>query len=158
MKVLMLGSKEYPLAASAGSDPITSGGIESYVQNLSEGLARRGTKVKIITRRFPKQAKREKNKNLEILRVPWVRGFYLRNPSFNLSAFAAALSGDYDLIHSHGPVASLLGWLAARLRGKKIVATPHGVAYAQPQYGFFVSRLLRAVERFAYSRADVVVF
>ncbi|OIO28490.1 hypothetical protein COX86_04145 [Candidatus Micrarchaeota archaeon CG_4_10_14_0_2_um_filter_60_11] len=158
MRVLMLGSKEYPFGSSAGSDPISSGGIEACVQNLSECLASQGTRVTIITRRFPGQKKREKHGNLEIARVGWLGGFHLRNPSFNFCAFAAALGGGYDAVHAHGPIASLFGWLAARLKGKKIIATPHGIAWAQPQYGFLVSRLLRAAEKFAYSRADAVVF
>jgi len=48
------------------------------------------------------------------------------NPAgiFRLARFIG--ESDYDIIHSHGYKADVLGLLAARLRGARIVSTPHG--------------------------------
>lgn len=158
MKILLLGSKEYPLGSNKGADPITSGGIEYFVQELAEGLAGKGHEVTLLTRRFPGQKKREKKGNLTVLRVPWLKGFHLRNPSFNALSFLKALSIDFDVAHGHGPVASFYAVTLARLKNKRSVATPHGIAFNQPQYSRATSKALKDMEDFAYSRADTVIF
>ena len=158
MKILLLGSKEYPLGSNRGADPITSGGIEYFVQELAKGLAEAGHEVTLLTRCFPGQKKKEKKGSLTVMRVPWLKGFHLRNPSFNLISFVKALRLDFDIVHGHGPVASFYAVTLARLKKKKSVATPHGIAFNQPQYSRAVSKALKDVEEFAYSRADTIIF
>jgi glycosyltransferase involved in cell wall biosynthesis len=156
MKILILGSKEYPLGTS--DDPIKSGGIEVYTQKLVEHLKARVEKIIIITRRFRGVETCEAQENVEIYRVPWIRGFYLRNPSFNLCAFLKALFLNFDVILAQGPVAAFFGSLLSVIKRKKIVACPAGIAYVQPQYGKIVGGLLFAFEKIAYRCADAVVF
>ena len=163
VRVLFVGAKEFPFGASATAsaavgakqDAFPSGGIEAYADALARELAKnRRLQITIVTRRLPGQKQREKIAGVNVERVPWVRGFLLRNPSYNYHAFRAARKLGFDVVHAHGPVAALL---AERL-GKPVVATPHGVASGQPQYNAVVRAALRRVERRAYSRADAVVF
>jgi len=39
LKLLVLGSKEYPVGSSGGFDSLASGGYERYTQELSSALA-----------------------------------------------------------------------------------------------------------------------
>jgi len=155
MRVLILGSKEYPMGT--GDDPIKSGGIEVYTQHLVRYL-RGKVELVVITRKFGGTPSFEVLDGVEVYRVPWLRGFYLRNPTFNLMSFFRALTLDYDIVLSQGPVATLLGAMLSRLRGKRLVARPAGVAYTQPQYPPVLRRVLYHLERQAYRRADAVVF
>jgi glycosyltransferase involved in cell wall biosynthesis len=158
MKLLLLGSKEYPFGTAVG-DEIPSGGIERYTENLVRELRRcEDISTLIITRLFPGLPKEEKKESIEVYRVPWIRGFYLRNPSFNLLAFFKALTLKFDIILSQGPVASFLGSILAILKKKKLIATPAGVAYVQPQYRGMIRKLIYLLEKIAYRRADAVVF
>ncbi|VVB68309.1 D-inositol-3-phosphate glycosyltransferase [Candidatus Norongarragalina meridionalis] len=158
LRVLMLGSKEYPVGSNKGDDPITSGGIEAYVENLSEALAKKRVSVTVVTRRFAGTKAEEWHNGVRIKRVPWMRGRMLRNPSFNLHSLMRAWDEDFDVIHCHGAVASLMGWFLAKTKGKPLVCTPHGVSKGQPQYGAALNASIGATERFAYKRAQCVVF
>ncbi|NOZ83155.1 MAG: glycosyltransferase family 4 protein [Euryarchaeota archaeon] len=155
IQVLVLGSKEYPFGS--GDDPLRSGGMEVYAQHLIEHL-RGHVRLLVVTRRFTGLAAREVVGGVEVHRVPWLRGFYLRNPSFNLAAFFRALRLRWDVLLTLGAVASLAGVLLSRLRRKPVVACPSGIACTQPQYPAPVRRVLRWIERCAYARADAVVF
>lgn len=156
MKVLILGSKEYPVGTS--DDPIKSGGIEVYTQHLVKHLKEKVEKVIIITRKFKNTKYYEKIGNVEVYRVPWIRGFYLRNPSFNFMSFLKSIFLDFDIVLSQGPISTFFAIITSNLKRKKLVARPAGVAYVQPQYPSLVKKLLYFIEKFAYNKADVVVF
>jgi len=156
MRILILGSKEYPMGTS--DDPIKSGGIEIYTQNFVDHLKDKVEGITVITRRFRNTNPHESQNNIEIYRVRWIKGFYLRNPSFNLNAFFKSLSLDYDIIVSQGPVSSFFGGLLSLIKKKKLVSRPAGVAYVQPQYGALLKRVLLIFEKIAYKNADIVVF
>jgi glycosyltransferase involved in cell wall biosynthesis len=156
VKLLILGSKEYPLGTS--DDPLRSGGFEIYTENLVENLKNRVERILIITRMFGDTYSYEKIVNIEVYRVPWIRGFYLRNPSFNLTAFFKALTLDFDIILAHGPTSSLLGTFLAFIKKKKVISRPAGIAYVQPQYGRIAKSLIYLLEKTAYKKADEVVF
>ncbi|MFA4946746.1 MAG: glycosyltransferase [Candidatus Micrarchaeia archaeon] len=155
MRILMTGAKEYPFGSSRGADALPGGGIEYCVDALAHALAKRNAHVTVVTRRFPGQ-KREEHGGVRVVRLPWLPGALLRNPSYNFLAFLKTLSEEYDVMHAHGPVAAAFGWLACCLRGKKLVATPHGIAHGQ--YAGAFSKIVKALEAFAYSRADLVAF
>lgn len=156
--VLFLGSKEFPFGSNKGEDEIKSGGIESYVEGLASALDKKKVALTIVTRKFAGSEKRERINGAQVVRVPWLNGFYLRNPSFNFFSYLQALKLDCQIIHAHGLVAGLFGWKAARLLGKKLAFTPHGIASGQPQYPKGVSKLLHCMEKFVLKHADAVVF
>ena len=157
LRLLILGSKEYPLGTNKGEDPITSGGIEFYNEALVAELARRGdVDVTVITRRFSGAAHSESSKNIKIHRVPWRPGFWTRTPTFCLNSFRLARRLNYDAILAHGPIATFFGIFLAKMKRVPLVSIPHGLANAQPQYGAF-GRIGKALEKWAYSKPDAVV-
>ena len=137
-----------------------SGGIETYVENYTEELARnpRIERIIVITRKFAGTAEHERKGKIEVVRVQWKRGRLFRNPTFNLNAYRVARKLQFDLVHAHGPIAALLGLRLAGEKGVPLVVTPHGLAAGQPQYGTALNRILKRLETFAYRRADRVVF
>jgi glycosyltransferase involved in cell wall biosynthesis len=159
MRILILGSKEYPFGTNKGEDPLPSGGIEIYVQGLISHLSNaKKTEIVIITRKFSKTRSHEKIKNVEILRVTWIKGLFFRNISFNFSAFLRALSVDFNVIHSHTQIATFFGIILARIKKVPIIATPHGLALEQPQYNLVIKRFFSVLEKFTYSKVDYIIF
>ncbi len=157
MHALILGSKEYPMGTADKSDPSPSGGMEMYVEGLAAALARRGVQTTVLTRLFRGTKGEERKGNIRIIRVPFLRGFYLRNPSFNVASFFRALRLDFDVIISNGEVSNFLGLLLSKIKCRPIIMVSHGLASRQPQY----NRLVRAVfyinDRLTYPHADAVV-
>lgn len=157
MRFLVLGSKEYPVGQSAKRDPLPSGGMERYTQELAEALHAAGHPVTVVTRRFGRK-KTETIHGIRVKRVSWWKGFFLRNPTFNVNAYRHARKLSYDVCIAHGVFATLAA-LALRTENQKpVIARPAGVAYVQPQYPAWLKALLYRLEKFAYQNADAVVF
>jgi glycosyltransferase involved in cell wall biosynthesis len=171
MAILVLGAKEYPFGASdaSGEDVFASGGMESYTQQLAPLLARnrgRVGRVIVLTRKFRGQPSRENLGGVEIVRVGWLHGFLLRNPSFNVNALREAVfmpKRSFNVIIANGVMATLAALkirFLRRLAGERVrvIARPAGVAWVQPQYNAFVKLGLLFCETLAYKLADAVVF
>jgi glycosyltransferase involved in cell wall biosynthesis len=159
MKILMLGSKEYPLGVSAGRDPKAGGGIEFHVEKLSKYLARRGHEVFIITRRFPGQPAHESRANIHVYRTRYVPGKHLRAFGTALPGFLRALllirKHRIDIIHSHAVMAGFFGAVLSRLTGRPMVFTPHGTIVT---WGFPFRDILRFFERASLRTAARTIF
>ena len=168
MKLLILGSKEYPMGTNT-DDPISSGGIEFYNEALVEELAKK-LDVTVVTRQFTGAAhsekrsisgrsktegfgRSEKRSGVTIRRVPWRPGFWTRTPSFILNSYKLAKQLDYDVILAHGPIATFFSLFL----GKPTVAIPHGLASGQPRYPKPLRILGRIFERFIYEKSLRVV-
>ncbi len=158
LKILILGSKEYPVGSSVGFDALPSGGMERYTQDLTEALAQTGVKSVIVTRRFPNQKPFEEKNGVSVHRVGWLKGFLLRNPSFNINALRKSMGLDFDVVFTNGVIATIAGLILRLFKGKPVIARPAGVAWMQPQYNPLVKIVLNALEKTAYSKADAVVF
>ncbi len=156
MRWLLLGAKEYPFGASAKEDPVPSGGMEKYAQDLAEELALEGDDVHIITRKFATSHKPPKG--VHVHHVTWMKGRLLRNPSFNFNSLFKAASLDFDVVLSQGVVATMAALVLRKIRGKPVIAVPAGIAHLQPQHGRALGKAIEKMERDAYSRADFVVF
>lgn len=157
-RLLILGSKEYPVGSGKGHDRLAAGGMEVYAQELAAELGQMGIAATILTRRFPGQKPSEQHGSVRIERVGWLPGFLLRNLSFNLAAALRALNIPHEVVISNGFVATLLATLLRPFTHAPVIARPAGVAWVQPQYSVPLNKLLRSLERLAYRRADVVVF
>ena len=157
MKLLILGSKEYPMGTNA-DDPLPSGGIETYTDNLIRELVKYDMSINVITRLFCRTEKYERFDNLEIHRVKWLQGPMFRNPTFNLNSFIKAMTLESDIVLSCGPVASFFNIILRQIKGSRSVLCPSGISSVQPQYNFLLRLLLYRLERFVYSHGDVVVF
>jgi glycosyltransferase involved in cell wall biosynthesis len=159
MKILILGSKEYPLGTNKGDDPHPSGGFEVYVENLVKGLSKyKDIEIKVVTRHFIETKKHEKKNNIEIYREKWLPGNYLRNVSFNFFAFLKSLLLDFDIIHSHGIIANFLGLILSKIKKVPIVAAPHGLLFDQPHFNMLIKKVISLLEKLTYKRVDYVVF
>lgn len=157
MKVLMLGSKEYPFGSGhSGEDPLPSGGIELYVDNLLRYVDKDINFI-VITRKFSSTPKTEKKGNIEIHRMPFIGGFYFRNPSFNFLAFLKALKIDFDIIISNDDIANMTGFILSKIKGKPVIMVCHGLPSEQPQYNILIKLLLRLIERIAYNHSSINV-
>lgn len=101
------------------------GGAEILFQNVAEGLVRLGHQVDVVTQRVEgTEAFCEHNG----VRIHRVRTFGMRH----FFAFLAVpkmldLAKKADLIHTSTFAAAPPAWLAARLRGKKVIITVHEV-------------------------------
>ncbi len=154
MKILILGSKEYPFgAATPAEDPNPSGGIEIYVENLVKNLDKTLNLI-IITRKFRNTKTYERKNNIEVYRLPFIKGFYLRNPSFNFLSFLRSLSLDFDVIISHDDIASFLGLLLSKIKRKPIIMVCHGLPSEQPQYNPFIRFLFKFIEKITYTHSS----
>lgn len=158
MKILILGSKEYPLGSGKGFDPIPSGGIERYVENLiGEFTKYPDVETIVVTRKFPGDLCFQEVENINIYRVGWFRGVFLRNPTFNLNSFLLSLFVKFDLILCVGVVASLFGVILSLLKGVPIVHHFAGMHHKETQYNYFVKRVLYLLEVLAYRfRGDMI--
>ncbi len=157
-KILITGSKEYPLGTNRGDDPLPSGGIEFYIQELTSRLSNRNLNFIIITRKFKNTQKYEKkDNNIEVYRVPWLRGFYFRNISYNFMAFIKALSLEFDIIFSQDIFATLFGIILSKIKKKPIIGVVHGKSSEQPQYNRVIRFLLSKLEKFVFSRVNLVL-
>lgn len=157
MKVLILGSKEYPMGSNKGDDPIPSGGMETYVDDIAPELSKH-CKLLIITRKFKGTKSHEQRENIEIYRIPYIKGKYFRNPSFNLLSFITSLRliKKYDVIYPQGLIASFFAYLLSKISGKPVVCRPAGIAYEQ--YSFPINSILYFLMKIIYSRCAVVIF
>jgi glycosyltransferase involved in cell wall biosynthesis len=155
--VLVLGSKEYPFGINMGQDPIPSGGMETYVADLAPALSKM-CRLTIVTRRFAGSPVLEEKGNIKIRRVMWIKGKWLRNPSFNFFSVlsSARVARGIDIIYSNGIVAGLIGLLLSRACGKKCVYRPAGTAHMQQR--FPVRQLLYLAEKAVMGKSDAVVF
>ncbi len=157
MKILMLGSKEYPFGS--GTDLMSGGGIEVHVEKLSKFLARDGHEIFIITRRFRGQKPYEKKGNIHIYRVSYIPGRAFRATSFNalslLTASRIIMKHRIDLIHCHGVISGFFGAKLSFLTGKPMVLTPHGtIVYRR----FPANEALCFFQRVAVKRASRILF
>lgn len=158
LRMLILGSKEFPVGSSRGFDSLPSGGMERYTQDLAGALAEEGLEPVIVTRKFPGQASSEKKNGILVRRVGWVKGFLFRNPSFNAMSFIEGMKLDFDVVLANGAISTSIALMLRFFKRKPVISRPAGIAWVQPQYNFLVKKILKILESFAYSHADAVVF
>ena len=158
MRILILGSKEYPMGTNKGEDPIPSGGIETIISNLAPELSKK-CKVIVITRKFSNTEWHEIN-DVEVYRVPWIKGKYFRTPSFilfsSILTLYLLLKDRVDIIYAQGVIAALPALFMARLFKKPIVCRPHGSG--APQWTFPINEIMYHARRFVFSRCDMLIF
>lgn len=159
MRILMLGSKEYPFGSSRGHDPKAGGGIEVHVEKLSRHLAKRDHEVFIITRQFPGQAKEEIHGKIHVYRTGFIPNTYLRTLTFNLMGLfrgrRTVRESRIDLIHCHGVLAGFFGSVLSKSTGTPMIFTPHGTLI---EWGFPIRHILKLFRRVPLRVAKRVIF
>ncbi len=89
--------------------------------------------------------------------VPISRSYNLFAHAVSLVRLFRLMRGEgFDVVHTHTPVAGLLGRMAARAAGVRVIAyTAHGF-YFHENMSVPAGRLMRSIERFGAKISDVV--
>ena len=159
-RIIVLGSKEFPMGINKKEDLISSGGIETYVQDFAD-LFKDSASVELIifTRRFKGKDKIEKYySGITVYYLPWVNLPILRNLVFNLFSFFKALRVKADYVFSFGVISTLFARGLGLLKRIPVVSAPCGIAYTQPQYGKLIKTGLYVLEKIVYRNLDTVIY
>ena len=146
MKIAMIGHKRIPGR---------SGGVEVVVEELATRMAQKGQNVTAYNRNCGE----EKIKDYKGVHIKEVRTF--KHSALNAmvySLFATMRCGvkKYDVVHYHaeGPCAMIP---LAKLCGKRVVATVHGLDWQRGKWGGFASKYIMFGEKMAAKHADKVI-
>lgn len=151
MKVLQLTVHLFP----------NVGGVETHLSDLFKVLIKRYWEVFVLAYQ-PLSTKTkwkifEKEKNLTILRIPWLKGFFERLVSFPVLEFAYLVPGLFvttpfiilffrpDIIHAHGLSAAVAAVFWGKFFKVRTIISLHSI-YTFPKNGLyhdFVKFLLR---------------
>lgn len=147
MKVAVIGHKQMPGR---------SGGVEVVVEELTTRLAARGVEVTAYNRRVKGHHSLDAYKGVRLVDVFAPDNMKLNAAVYSYLATVRAIVSGVDVIHYHaiGPAASL--WLA-KLFGKKVVVTVHGLNYKTPKWKGFGAKYIKFGEKLAMRWADEVV-
>lgn len=135
-------------------------GLTLYVEQLSEGLVRRGHEVTVLTHRhLPELAPSNVENGVRVVRAPVAArvGKALVSPAIISRALSELPRS--DVLHLHAPLVNAvpLAFLASTLR-VPIVVTYHCDLQPPPRLGQrFVEVLARASQQFALERCDRVI-
>jgi len=99
------------------------GGVEQFVETASKELDRRGVKLLVLLLNDGLLAKRLRDSAVP---VEVIRAFGKYDPTGAFRIARALRRNRIQVVHVHGYKASILGGLAARLTGLRLVKTEHG--------------------------------
>ncbi len=125
--------------------PVTQGGVEKHVQELSLRLARKGNQVYVYTRPHwvPKEYKKFDQVNLVSLPSLNSKNLDAITHSF-ISTIWAIFVQKVDIIHYQGVGPSLLAWLPKLLKRKiKVVSTIHSPDWEHQKWSWFARTMLK---------------
>ena len=146
MKIAMIGHKRIPSR---------SGGVEVVVEELSSRMAQKGHEVVVYNRNCGEEKIKE-YRGAKIVEVRTFKKQALNAMVYSLHATLKAIFKKYDVIHYHaeGPCAMIP---LAKLFGKKVVATIHGLDWQRNKWGGFASKYIMFGEKMAAKHADKVI-
>jgi len=157
MKIAMLGHKRIPSR---------EGGVEIVVEELSTRMAELGHDVTVYNRKGSHVAgynnlNTPKEGNYEYKGVHVKTAFTFKMKSLNAivySYFATkkACRSKCDVVHFHaeGPCSMIP---LAKKKGKRVIATIHGLDWKRSKWGGFATRFLKYGERMAAEHADEII-
>src|SRR3989344_493315 len=128
------------------------GGVETHLNDLVSILTKKDNDVFVLTYK-PLTAKisakiSEKNDKLEVLRIPWVTGFFYKFIRTPLLEFLYLVPGLFlvtpavllikrpEVIHSHGLVAGFVAVFWGKIFKVRVIATTHSI-YHFPEKGLY---------------------
>ena len=146
MKIAMIGHKRIPSR---------SGGVEVVVEELSGRMAQKGHHVTVYNRNSGEEKLKE-YRGAEIVEVRTPKKQSLNAMLYSLFATLRVIFRRCDVVHFHaeGPCAMIP---LAKLFGKKVVATIHGLDWQRNKWGGFASKYIRFGEKMAAKHADKVI-
>lgn len=132
--------------------PPNVGGVETHLSDLVKALVKRDWEVFVLTYRpLTTDAKwniYEKEKKVEIFRVPWLPNLFYQLIKYPALEFLYLLPGLFftaplviffknpDIVHAHGLVAGFVGVFWGKLFGKRVIISTHSI-YNFPKKGFY---------------------
>lgn len=143
------------------------GGVETHLKDLLNSLIKRNLKVFVLAYQ-PLSIKAdweifEKDKNLAILRIPWIGGFFEKLVSYPFLEFIYLAPGLFivtpfilflfrpNVIHAHGLIASVSAVFWGKIFRVRIIISLHSF-YSFPKKGFY-----RNFVQFLLSNSDFVL-
>ena len=146
MKIAMIGHKRIPTR---------SGGVEVVVEELSVRMAAKGHDVVAYNRHCDEEKLKEYRK-VKVIEVKTFKSSSLNAMVYSFFATLRCIFRKYDVVHYHaeGPCAMIP---LAKLFGKKVVATIHGLDWQRNKWGGFASKYIMFGERNAAKHADKVI-
>ena len=146
MKIAMIGHKRIPGR---------SGGVEVVVEELSTRMAQKGHQVTAYNR-YCGEEKLKEYKSVKIAEVRTFKSSSLNAMVYSFFATVRCIFKKYDVVHFHaeGPCAMIP---IAKLFGKKVVATVHGLDWQRGKWGGFASKYIMFGEKMAAKHADKVI-
>jgi len=157
MKIAMLGHKRIPSR---------EGGIEIVVEELATRMVNQGHDVTVYNRKGKPQGGKNnlnfpKARDFEYKGIHVRTGFTFEMKSLNALVYSyfatkAAIKGRFDVIHFHaeGPCVFMP---MAKKRGKKCVATIHGLDWKRSKWGSLGNKIIQYGERMAVDYADEII-
>ncbi|MCK4549266.1 MAG: glycosyltransferase family 4 protein [Candidatus Krumholzibacteria bacterium] len=100
---------------------------------------------------------RLEQEGFDVYRVPISRSYNIISHTVSLVRLFRLMRGErFDIVHTHTPVAGLLGRIAAKItRVPWVVYSAHGFYFHEDMRGP-VRRVMRAIERFGASISDLI--
>ena len=146
MKIAMIGHKRIPGR---------SGGVEVVVEELSTRMAEKGHDVTVYNRRCSEE-KIDSYKKVKVVEVKTFQHPSLNAVVYSFFATLKCVFKKYDVVHYHaeGPCAMIP---IAKLFGKKVVATIHGLNWQSSKWEGFASKFIKFGEKMAAKHADKVI-
>ena len=128
------------------------GGVETHLTDLVSTLISKNWEVFVLTYKPLTTKARSKiyetDKNLSILRIPWLAGLFYKLIPYPSLEFLYLLPGLFftipfvivlknpDVIHAHGLVAGFVGVFWGKIFAKKTIISLHSI-YSFPASGFY---------------------
>ena len=155
MKIAMIGHKRIPSR---------EGGVEIVVEQLAERMVAKGHEVYCYNRKGHHVSGEKENdlkevklyKGIHIITVPTFEKKSLNAFVYSVLATLHAMCQKYDVIHFHASGSCAMIWLA-KLCGKRVVATIHGLDSQRAKWGGFASKYLQFGEKMAAKYADELI-
>lgn len=150
------------------------GGVETHLGDLVGALVRKGSEVFVLTYRPLTTKTRwkmfEAGKGYQVLRIPWLPGFFYKLvglplleflyllPGLFIAAPYAILLNNPDVIHAHGLVAGFVGGFWGKAFGKRVIISTHSIYHFPSGPGALRAGGLYAnFARGIFKRADKVL-
>lgn len=138
MKIFMIGQKGIP---------VSFGGIERHVEELSTRLAREGNEVFVYARKWYTPKKIKEYKGVNIVHLPTIKTKHLDAIIHTFFASIHVLFQKADVIHYHAIGPALMSWIPRVFKpGSKVVITFHCRDYYHQKWGIVARMALKLGE------------
>jgi glycosyltransferase involved in cell wall biosynthesis len=134
MKIAFIGQKGIPTKF---------GGIERYVEGISQNLVKQGHEVFVYTRPYYTKFNKKTWKGVNLISLPSIRTKHLDAISHVFLATIHALMQDYDVMHYQGVGPSLLSFIPRILKLKtEVIVTFHSLDRNHAKWAWLAKTVL----------------